>query len=98
MEEVRSVDDPSGHGVADLRGFRAGFHDDVGDAVAVEIGAAYDKITAAVGEGAALVVETEADFDVGRQVLGCDGEADHFGAIGADHDGLGIGGFTGAGE
>ena len=37
-----SVDNPSGHGVAELGGIRTGFHKDVGDSAAAEIGAAED--------------------------------------------------------
>ena len=37
---VISVDGPSGHGVANLGRIRTGFHEDVGDSAAAEIGAA----------------------------------------------------------
>ena len=37
-----SVDEPSGHGMAKLGGIRTGFHEDVGDAVAAEVGTTKD--------------------------------------------------------
>lgn len=37
-----SIDDPGGHGVADLGGIGAGFDDNVGNAAATEVGATED--------------------------------------------------------
>lgn len=45
-----------------------------------------------------MVVEAEADFHVGGEVFSGDGEADDFGTIRTNHDGLGIGGFAGTGD
>lgn len=84
--------------MAELRRIGTGLDKDFCHTIRIEITASQNEIAAAIGKGATLVVETEADFHVGGQVLGSDSEADDFGAIGADNDRLGIGGFTGAGE
>ena len=64
----RSINEEGGHGVTELGWIGAGFYEDIGNAVAAEIRTAEDEIAAAIGEGAALVVEAQAELDVSGQI------------------------------
>jgi hypothetical protein len=76
MLNVGLVDEDGLDGVAELGWVAAGFEEDGNGAVGAEVSGAECEVAAAVLEGDALVVETEADFEVGGEVLADDGEAD----------------------